>query len=989
MNNIFESLFEHNDNDEDVGLHILNEIYGHTDLNEICKYHDLESFGKLCKNQINFFKILHINACCLTNKFDNIKVMLKSLKSQPDVLCITETWLESNNKDYFKLKGYSVFHLTRTSRTHGGIAVFVKSDIKVSRIHELSFINDDIEILTIELALMNKKYNILTIYRPQTKHHRIMEFIDIMNEILINPNIKNNNMIILGDLNINLLEYTTHSNTNSFLTYMQSLNFIPLISRATRFPFEGQQGSPSLLDHIYANFSTNYYPGILHHNFSDHLPVFLHIPTPKVHSNTTHQKLIRVIKHANKVNFRQQLIDTNWNDLIKNESIDNDCESVISHLNNIFNSTCPLLTIQISNRRLENPWITSGIIKSSRNKNKLFKDYKIGAVSYEQYCKYRNLFNKIVQQSKKTYYKNIFSNFKHNTKKIWETINELQSKFKTKQNYELEINGKKITNPKEVSEEFNRFYTNIAPKLNRSLPDSDIDPLSYLRGNFVDSMGVPVVNEATTAMTIRSLKNKKNNINEIPVELIKENADHIAKPMTKLFNNSIRSGVFPQCLKYSTVIPLYKSGPKSDPGNYRPISLMSTFSKIFESLMKRILTEYLESKSILSTKQFGFRANKSTFQCVNALTSDLFSALDNHQTAILILVDFTKAFDTVQHQILLRKMWHYGIRGVIHDWFASYLRDRFQVTSCDNIHSSKSRISYGVPQGSILGPLLFLLYINDLPNIFSSFHTLLFADDSSFYLIGSDIKSLIYRSNVELEKFYKWALSNRLTVNISKTKYLIITKKKYQIIPPVFFHFDPLERVAFHKILGVYLDDNLSFRIHINELCQKLSRSIALVNQVKNYMPLYVLKCLYHSQFMPHLLYCLPVWGSTYPSLLQPLFILQKKIIRIITNSNYDAHTNPLFTSLRLLKFFDLVKLDIGCYMFKNKNNNSFNRLLHTYNTRNRNNLLTPIHELSLFQNSLAFRGPHLWNLLPENLRNARSIYAFKKIYKNHILNTY
>ena len=164
---------------------------------------------------------------------------------------------------------------------------------------------------------------------------------------------------------------------------------------------------------------------------------------------------------------------------------------------------------------------------------------------------------------------------------------------------------------------------------------------------------------------------------------------------------------------------------------------------------------------------------------------------------------------------------------------------------------------------------------------------------------------------------------------------------------------------------------------------------IALINQVKNYMPLSVLKCLYFSQFLPHLTYCLPIWGSTYPSLLQPLFVLQKKVIRVITNSKFDAHTNPLFFSLQLLKFFDLAKLEVGCFMYKNRNSDSLIRLIHSYNTRNRNNLLTPSHNLSLFHNSLAFRGPQLWNQLPDNLKNAISINCFKKRYKVHILNQY
>ena len=172
-------------------------------------------------------------------------------------------------------------------------------------------------------------------------------------------------------------------------------------------------------------------------------------------------------------------------------------------------------------------------------------------------------------------------------------------------------------------------------------------------------------------------------------------------------------------------------------------------------------------------------------------------------------------------------------------------------------------------------------------------------------------------------------------------------------------------------------------------MCQKIARSIALINQTKQFMPYKVLMSLYYSQVMPHLTYCLPIWGSTYPSLTQPLFLLQKKVIRIITNSGFDDHTNPLFFSSGILKFYDLVKLEIGCFMYKNITNNVFNRLLHDYNTRNRNNLVTPQHDLTLFQKSLKFQGPKIWNTLNDNIKNTRTLFNFKKQYKLNLLNNY
>ena len=791
MENLFQPLLDDNFHNDVIGLEILNEIYGHADLNEICKYYDLEAFKKLTNSHRNYFKIIHLNACGLTNiKFDELKIILKSLTSKPDVICITETWLDKYNMHHFNLKGYKLYHLTRTERSHGGIAVFVAEKFNASQISKHSYIEDDIEILTLDITLNNKTHSICTIYRPHTKHHRIKEFTDILNNLITHLNPKKRNIILLGDLNINLLEYITHAPTNQFLTNMQSQRFNPIICRATRFPFEGQRGSPSLLDHIFTSFISRFSTGILKHEFSDHFPTFLYIPIAQSQNNTIIHKHIRILNHTNKLNFKNSLVNTNWNNIIHNNDVNIDCDQVIRHINQIYNETCPLKLKKVTQRMIENPWITTGIIKSSKVKNMYFKDYKNGIIPYEYYCNYRNLFNKIVQKSKTSYYKNIFTNFKHNTKKIWDTINELQAKRKNKMDYPIEINGEKLLNQSDVANEFNKFYSNIAPKLDDSLPQCNKDPLSYLRGNYNESLVLPIIVDEDIIKVIKSLKNKKNNIHEVPIELIKDNAAEIAVPLTCLFNNSIRSGVFPECLKKSTVIPLYKSGPKSDPSNYRPISLISTFAKIFESLMKTILTNYLDSKSIISSKQFGFCKNKSTFDCLNIVTSDIYQALDSHKAAILILVDFTKAFDTVRHSILLRKLWHYGIRGVIYDWFESYLKNRVQTTSCNKNDSSEVLINYGVPQGSILGPVLFLLYINDLPNIFTSFKVVLFADDSSFYIIDSDLTKMIHRSNIEMEKFHVWAISNRPTINIKKTKNMILTKKKVWISSSHFSSFE-------------------------------------------------------------------------------------------------------------------------------------------------------------------------------------------------------
>ena len=800
---------------------------------------------------------------------------------------------------------------------------------------------------------------------------------------------------MIGDFNIDLLLHHNHLPTHNFLTTIQSLNHFIHISRPTRFPQGNQSGDPALLDHLYTNFHGQFKAGILHYPISDHLPIFINIALPSQNiksnpSSKTQRKTYRVFSETNKVNFKQQLIASNWNDIINpNDDVSANTERVLNHLNSIYNLCFPLKSKDISLKRIQCPWITDAVLKSIRTKNKLFRDFKVGAISDEQYKLYRNNLTKVVRTAKREYYVNYFNDFKNSTKKIWTKIKELQGiKANSNQTKSFKIDGKLNSNRFDIANAFNQFYTSIASNIEKKLPKSNINPLSYLRGEYLDSMVVPEVLIEDTIKVIKSLKDK-NDMKSIPTSLIKANDSLIAIPLTLLFNQSISSGSFPQCLKHAEVIPLYKKGPKDDIENYRPISLLPVFSKIFESLMKTFLINYLTSKAILCTQQFGFRKGLSTLNALDVITSDLNCALDQHDSAICVFIDFQKAFDTVPHNLLLQKMEHYGIRGVIHDWFKSYLTHRTQSTIFEKSASSPLPISHGVPQGSILGPILFLIFINDISNVFSKFKVVLFADDSSFYIIGKDLNVLVTQANSELDKFYEWTVCNRLSVHLDKTKYLVFSNKKYQKLFPLFFHFNMLQQCTYHKVLGLTIDDKLSFKFHIQDVCGKLSRSISLIYNLKEYMPIHVLITVYYAHIQPYFSYCLPIWGSTYPTHLQSLFLIQKRAIRLINNKPYLEHTNPLFKQTKIIKFFDFVKLEIASYMYKNRNSDSFHRLVHNYNTRHRNVLLPQNHSLSLFQRSLQYNGPSIWNSIAQNIKGKNNLRLFRKHYKSYLLLNY
>ena len=319
------------------------------------------------------------------------------------------------------------------------------------------------------------------------------------------------------------------------------------------------------------------------------------------------------------------------------------------------------------------------------------------------------------------------------------------------------------------------------------------------------------------------------------LRVIKGNKNLLSEPLSKLFNDSIKDGVFPTKFKLAKIIPIHKSGCKTKVSNYRPISILSVFSKIFEIIMKNFLMSYLSKQKILNDRQFGFRPGLSTFDAINLFTSDLYNALDNHKSIISIYIDFSKAFDTVDPDILVDKLQHYGIRGCVRDWFKSYLTGRSQFTFYKNSRSVIKPIHLSVPQGSILGPILFLLYINDMCNATTALNTIQFADDSTLYMIGDNPTDLINRANQELPAFAKWCLANRLTINITKTFYMLFTNTstKYQPLPRLAILDKDITQVAKTKFLGITFDNNLTFKYHISNLCLKLSRSAALLLKIK------------------------------------------------------------------------------------------------------------------------------------------------------------
>ena len=413
--------------------------------------------------------------------------------------------------------------------------------------------------------------------------------------------------------------------------------------------------------------------------------------------------------------------------------------------------------------------------------------------------------------------------------------------------------------------------------------------------------------------------------------------------LTKLYNKCLQQECFPDKFKVGQVIPIPKTLTPKELGEFRPISLLNLFSKIFEKVLKTKIMDFIDKYNILSPEQFGFTTNSSTELAITTIYDKFLDNLDKNQYTCAIFLDIKKAFDSLDHKILLKKLHHYGFRGKIWNLLKSYMENRKICTKVEQKASKYFKVTHGISQGSVLGPLLFLLFINDLPQA-SKFNATLFADDANLHISHQNPHSLIVMVNEEIEKIEHWMYFNKLTLNYSKCCFMIISRKPHDASKfSLSMNKVNIKRSDCIKYLGVLLDEQLSWKNHVQKLNNNLSKICGLIFKLRHYVPLITRKLIYYSMFHSVILYSLINWGRTTNSYLHQLAVLQNKFIRASLFLPRNSPTNSMYVKFQTLKLKDMIRLEFAKFIFKFKNNmlpSSFNNYfidlnkVHKHNTR-------------------------------------------------------
>ena len=871
---------------------------------------------------------MQLNIRGILSKQYKLKNLIKEIRTTEMVhaVMLVETWLNKRTAKRVKIPGYTLYCSHRNNKKGGGVGILISQTLDCRVREDLSINIENFENLTLEIKTNHDSILLTCIYRPPNSREK--PFLKTYRRLLNKFSWNQLERLIIGlDHNMDLMKHEYHRPTNDFIGINLDHCLIPTITKPTRVT----KNSATLIDNIIIGkrYQTDYNANIIVDDISDHFPLLL--KTTNILINTRKPKEVTTrninLERCNEIN--QILSSQDWNMLLKDKNTNDAFNAFHDILQSTLDTICPIHTIKLSKNKIRRePWLTNGLHRCIKKQKHLYHRqlHKNGTeLDRMRYLNYRNTLHQLLRRTKENYYRQKCIDFKHNTSKLWKMVNRIISKENDKTNCieYLRIENINHYDSKVIAEEFGKYFSSVGKNFAKNIPSSQTSVENYLKKIPVNSKSLfmtPTTPQEILKI-IGSLANKSSSGHDnLTNTLLKQLQVSICEPLSIIFNKSLESGEFPQEMKKADVIPLYKTKEKYLVMNYRPISLLLTISKVLEKIVYKRTYRFLNDTKQFYQSQYGFRSGHSCESAICELVGTIAKNQEEGLHTIGLFIDLSKAFDTLDHKILLQKLHKYGIRGVCLDWFTSYLAKREMRSKCtvnDHIaYSNYYDMDYGTPQGSCLGPLLFLVFINDIHTSITFSSIILFADDTTILHSHRNLRFLKWCIEEDLKNLMDWFKANQLTMNLDKTEFVLFSKNKSQL-EKIELDLDgiKLQNSTHVKFLGLWIDNKLTWRKHLGVLLMKLKQNTNLLKLGNKFLTKTTKKQVYYAHLYSHIVYGLVLWGNMLDQTsLNKIQACMNKCFTLIT------HKDPTKSNLKSENFLtlkNLIKLENSKFGYK------------------------------------------------------------------------